>query len=152
MSLAQTMYWVCSDVLSLILQLRNSQDLPAPDILQRRVLGLFDTMMKNGSEARIAEQDMIDVKYALAAFADEVIYHSNWPGRTQWLNNPLQLQFFQENTASPPRKCDLPSISNSYERCPRECPGVAITLNARSPASTVSPSANSPSTGHGCQR
>jgi type VI secretion system protein ImpK len=42
---------------------------------------------------------MVDVKYALAAFADEVIYHSNWPGRTQWLNNPLQLQFFHENTA-----------------------------------------------------
>jgi type VI secretion system protein ImpK len=96
---AQSMYWVCSDVLSLILQLRNSQDLPAPDILQRRVLGLFDTMMQNGREARIPEQDMVDVKYALAAFADEVIYHSNWPGRTQWLNNPLQLQFFHENTA-----------------------------------------------------
>ena len=28
MSLSQTMYWVCSDVLSLILQLRNSRDLP----------------------------------------------------------------------------------------------------------------------------
>jgi type VI secretion system protein ImpK len=98
-SLPQSMYWVCSDVLSLILQLRNSQDLPAPDILQRRVLGLFDTMMQNGREARIPEQDMMDVKYALAAFADEVIYHSSWPGRTQWLNNPLQLQFFQENTA-----------------------------------------------------
>jgi type VI secretion system protein ImpK len=98
-SMAQSMYWVCSDVLSLILQLRNSQDLPAPDILQRRVLGLFDTMMQNGREARLTEQDMVDVKYALAAFADEVIYHSNWPGRTQWLNNPLQLQFFAENTA-----------------------------------------------------
>jgi len=98
-SQAQSMYWVCSDVLSLILQLRNSQDLPAPDILQRRVLGLFDTMMQNGRESRIAEQDMTDVKYALAAFADEVIYHSTWPGRTQWLNNPLQLQFFSENTA-----------------------------------------------------
>lgn len=96
---AQSMYWVCSDVLSLILQLRNSQDLPAPDILQRRVLGLFDTMMQNGREAQLPEQDMNDVKYALAAFADEVIYHSSWPGRTQWLNNPLQLQFFQENTA-----------------------------------------------------
>ncbi len=93
------MYWVCSDVLSLILQLRNSQDLPAPDILQRRVLGLFDTMMQNGREARVPEQDMNDVKYALAAFADEVIFDSQWPGRTQWLNNPLQLQFFQENTA-----------------------------------------------------
>jgi type VI secretion system protein ImpK len=99
MSLSQSMYWVCSDVLSLILQLRNSQDLPAPDILQRRVLGLFDTMMKNGREARIPEQDMIDAKYALAAFADEIIYNSTWPGRTQWLSNPLQLQFFQENTA-----------------------------------------------------
>ncbi len=98
-TLAQSVYWVCSDVLSLILQLRNSQDLPAPDILQRRVLGLFDTMMANGREAGIPEQDMNETKYALAAFADEVIYHSNWPGRTQWLNNPLQLQFFSENTA-----------------------------------------------------
>jgi len=99
MSQSQTMYWVCSDVLSLILQLRNSRDLPAPDILQRRVLGLFDTMMQNGREARIPEQDMIDAKYALAAFADEIIYHSTWPGKTQWLSNPLQLQFFQLNTA-----------------------------------------------------
>lgn len=99
MSLSQTMYWVCSDVLSLILQLRNSRDLPAPDILQRRVLGLFDTMMQNGREARIPEQDMIDAKFALAAFADEIIYNSTWPGKTQWLSNPLQLQFFQLNTA-----------------------------------------------------
>ncbi|MFP6683267.1 MAG: DotU family type IV/VI secretion system protein [Polyangiaceae bacterium] len=96
---AQSMYWVCSDVLSLVLQLRNSQDLPAPDILQRRVLGLFDTMMQNGREGGIPERDMTDVKYALAAFADEVIFVSSWSGRTQWLNNPLQLQFFQENTA-----------------------------------------------------
>jgi len=99
MSLSQSMYWVCSDVLSLILQLRNSRDLPAPDILQRRVLQLFDTMMQNGREARIPEQDMIDAKFALAAFADEIIYHSSWPGKTQWLSNPLQLQFFQLNTA-----------------------------------------------------
>lgn len=99
MSLSQQMYWVCSDVLSLILQLRNSRDLPAPDILQRRVLGLFDTMMQNGREARIPEQDMLDAKFALAAFADEVIYHSTWSGKTQWLSNPLQLQFFNINTA-----------------------------------------------------
>jgi type VI secretion system protein ImpK len=99
MSLSQTMYWVCSDVLSLILSLRNSRDLPAPDILQRRVLGLFETMMQNGREARVPEQDMIDAKFALAAFADEVIFHSSWPGKSQWLQNPLQFQFFQLNTA-----------------------------------------------------
>jgi len=99
MSLTQTMYWVCSPVLSLIIQLRNSRDLPAPDILQRRVLGLFDKMMEEGRAERIPEQDMIDAKFALAAFADEVIYHSTWPGKTQWLSNPLQLQFFGLNTA-----------------------------------------------------
>ena len=99
MSMSQTMYWVCSNVLSLIIQLRNSRDLPAPDILQRRVLGLFDQMMERGREERIAEQDMIDAKFALSAFADEVIYHSTWPGKTQWLSNPLQLQFFGLNTA-----------------------------------------------------
>ncbi|MEM9692056.1 MAG: DotU family type IV/VI secretion system protein [Myxococcota bacterium] len=98
-TLSQQMYWVCSDVLSLILQLRNSQDLPAPDILQRRVLGLFQTMMDNGKDAQIPEQDMNDVKFALSAFADEVIFDSSWPGRTQWLNNPLQLQFFNTNNA-----------------------------------------------------
>jgi hypothetical protein len=69
------------------------------DILQRRVLGLFETMMQNGREQRIPEQDMIDAKFALAAFADEIIYHSTWPGKTQWLSNPLQLQFFGINTA-----------------------------------------------------
>jgi type VI secretion system protein ImpK len=99
MSQSQTMYWVCSDVLSLILQLRSSRDLPAPDILQRRVLGLFDTMMQNGREARLPEADMNDAKFALAAFADEVVFHSQWPGKTQWLSNPLQYQFFQLNTA-----------------------------------------------------
>jgi type VI secretion system protein ImpK len=99
MSQSQSMYWVCSDVLSLILQLRNSRELPAPDILQRRVLQLFETMMQNRREARIPEQDMIDAKFALAAFADEIVYHSTWPGKTQWLSNPLQLQFFGLNTA-----------------------------------------------------
>ena len=71
-SMSQEMYWVCSDVLSLILQLRSSRDLPASDILQRRVLQLFETMMQNGKERRIPEQDMIDAKFALAALADDL--------------------------------------------------------------------------------
>lgn len=116
MSLSQQMYWVCSDVLSLILQLRASRDLPAPDILQRRVLGLFETMMQNGREARIAEQDMIDAKFALAAFADEIIYHSSWPGKTQWLSNPLQLQFFQLNTAGDGFFTNLDSLYGQRNR------------------------------------
>ena len=99
MSLSQTMYWVCSDVLFRILKLRNSVEQPAPDVLQREILGYFDAMMRKGREARIPEQDMVEAKFALAAFADEVVFTSTWPGRAQWLQNPLQLQFFNVNTA-----------------------------------------------------
>ncbi len=99
MSVSQKMYWVCSDVLSLILQIRNSKDLPPSEVLQRRVLSLFESMMQNGRKEQIPEQDMVDAKYALAAFLDEVIYNSSWTGKNQWLTNPLQLQFFQLNTA-----------------------------------------------------
>jgi len=39
------------------------------------------------------------VVYALAAFIDEQILRSQWSGRQQWMAQPLQLLFFNENTA-----------------------------------------------------
>ena len=93
MSVSQTMYWVCSDVLSLILQLRSSRDLPAPDILQRRVLGLFETMMQNGKERRIPEQDRWTPSSPWRPSPTRSST-TRLAGKTQWLSNPLQLQFF----------------------------------------------------------
>jgi type VI secretion system protein ImpK len=93
------MYWACSDPLSLASQLANARDLPSPDVLQRRVSSLFDQMTRKCAEAGIPEQDALEAKYAIAAFTDEQIFRSAWPGRGQWMGQPLQLVYFNENTA-----------------------------------------------------
>ncbi|GAC1542137.1 MAG: type IVB secretion system protein IcmH/DotU [Polyangiales bacterium] len=93
------MYWVCADVLTLATQLATARDLPSPDILQRRIDTLFEQMAQKGREAGIADPDVADAKYALVAFIDEQIFRSPWPGRNQWMGRPLQLVYYNENTA-----------------------------------------------------
>jgi type VI secretion system protein ImpK len=40
-----------------------------------------------------------NAKYALIAYTDEIVLNSTWPGRTTWMQKPLQLEFFGEHTA-----------------------------------------------------
>jgi type VI secretion system protein ImpK len=98
-SLLARMYWACSDPLTLATQLANARDLPSPDVLQRRVSSLFDQMTRKCREAGIPDEDANEAKYAIAAFTDEQIFRSAWPGRSQWMGQPLQLVYFNENTA-----------------------------------------------------
>lgn len=93
------MYWVCSDVLTLATQLSTARDLPSPDVLQRRIESLFDGMMRKAHEQGISDSDAGEAKYALVAFVDEQIFRSPWPGRQQWMGRPLQLVYYNENTA-----------------------------------------------------
>ncbi|MBK7395558.1 MAG: DotU family type IV/VI secretion system protein [Myxococcales bacterium] len=93
------MYWVCSDVLTLASQLSSARDLPSPEVLARRIETLFDNMARKAQEAGIPEADVADAKYALVAFIDEQILRSPWPGRQQWMGRPLQLTYYNENTA-----------------------------------------------------
>ena len=39
------------------------------------------------------------MKYALAAFFDEIVLSSNWPYRSLWMMQPLQMEFFDEHLA-----------------------------------------------------
>jgi type VI secretion system protein ImpK len=93
------MYWACSDPLTLASQLAGARDLPSPDVLQRRVSSLFDQMNRKCRDAGISDEDANEAKYAIAAFTDEQIFRSAWPGRAQWMGQPLQLIYFNENTA-----------------------------------------------------
>ena len=93
------MYWACSDPLTLASQLAVAQELPPPDVLQRRISALFDQMHRKCRDAGFPDEDANDAKYAIAAFADEQILRSPWPGRNQWMGQPLQLVYFNENTA-----------------------------------------------------
>lgn len=98
-NLMEGMYWACSDAVALGAQLGLASDLPAPDVLRRRISTLFEQMEERARGAGIPPQDVGEAKYALAAFIDEQILRSQWDGRQQWMSKPLQLVYFNENTA-----------------------------------------------------
>jgi type VI secretion system protein ImpK len=93
------MYMACAEPITLATQLASARELPPPDVLQRRISTLFDQMHTKCREAGFTDDDANDAKYAIAAFADEQIFRSQWPGRHQWMAQPLQLLYFRENTA-----------------------------------------------------
>jgi len=96
--LAKT-YWASADGLTLASQLgRTAAQMPVEE-LRRRVGSLFEEISRRFRELGIPEEDATDVRYALAAFIDEQLFRIDWPGRQTWLNRPLQLQYFNENTA-----------------------------------------------------
>ncbi len=95
----EKMYWVCSEAVTLATQLGTAHDLPAPDVLRQRISTLFQRMRERGRTEGLSVDDLNEAMYALVAFMDEQILRSPWPGRQQWMAQPLQLMFFQENTA-----------------------------------------------------
>jgi len=63
------------------------------------VILAFDNLERAGFSLKIALPQIQQVKYALAAFIDEIILSSTWEGRTLWMGKPLQLEFFGEHLA-----------------------------------------------------
>jgi type VI secretion system protein ImpK len=110
------MYWACSDPLTLASQLALAQELPPPDVLQRRVSALFDQMHRKCRDAGFPDEDVNEAKYAIAAFTDEQILRSPWPGRNQWMGQPLQLLYFNENTAGEGFFVRMAALQNQPQR------------------------------------
>jgi type VI secretion system protein ImpK len=98
-SLPARMYWACAESLCLASELASARDLPAPDVLQRRLAGMLEDMTRRCREAGIPDEDINEARYAIVAFTDEQIFRSAWPGRGQWMRQPLQLSYYNENTA-----------------------------------------------------
>jgi type VI secretion system protein ImpK len=95
----EAMYWTCADAMTLAAQLADAQELPPPDVLRQRINVLFSSMSQRGKQAGITDTDLRDATYAIAALMDEQLLRSNWTGRTAWMAQPLQLTYFNENTA-----------------------------------------------------
>lgn len=92
-------YWACSDLINLGARLPAAEGLPTAEVLERRIASLFDQLATRARQVQIPEADVTDIRYALAAFIDEQLMRTEWPGRQQWLSRPLQFIYFQENTA-----------------------------------------------------
>ncbi len=93
------MYWACSDAVTLATQLGSAPDLPNPEVLRQRINATFEQLRNRAQQVDIPSGDAMEAIYAIAAFMDEQILRSPWPARQQWMAQPLQLLYFQENTA-----------------------------------------------------
>lgn len=93
------MYWACADALTLGSRISHGSKLPAADVLESRIAGVLDEMAERARAAGIPEQDITEARYALCAYLDERILAVDWPGRQAWTARPLQLTYFNENTA-----------------------------------------------------
>ncbi len=90
----------CEPLFSLVTPLRNDQKASSVGTdFREKVVTDFIAMEKAAFEKQIGMVEFKDVKYAMAAFIDEVVLTSTWQGRLEWMSHPLQLEFFGEHTA-----------------------------------------------------
>jgi type IV/VI secretion system ImpK/VasF family protein len=96
---ADAVYRASADVLSAAAQIETGSHLPHADGLRQNMLALLRDFVSRCREAGIPDTETAEARYALVAFIDDRVLRSNWAGRTEWMSNPLQLQFFREYTA-----------------------------------------------------
>ena len=97
--MSQRVYTACAEVLMLAVSFPLAPSMVSAADLRQRLQVALDAMVGKGRAAGIQEQDLADMRYAVVAFLDEQILKSNWPGRNEWMSQPLQLVLFNQYTA-----------------------------------------------------
>lgn len=59
----------------------------------------LDRLLAEGQALGLEQADLQEACYALVAFIDERVLRSSWPGREEWMKQPLQLLRYRENVA-----------------------------------------------------
>ena len=90
---------VFSDLLVLGYQLRQARDLGSPDSIRLRLEQMFQEADRLGIEQGIFRDTLMDARFAVVAFLDEMILSSGWPHKEEWASRPLQFQYFETNVA-----------------------------------------------------
>jgi type IV/VI secretion system ImpK/VasF family protein len=93
------MYRASVELLLAATRIGEARSLPAPDVLRGEILEALRVLVSRCRALGVPDTETVEARYAIVAFIDERVSHSNWPGRTEWMNNPLQLQLYREYTA-----------------------------------------------------
>ena len=93
------MYRACADILALATQLPVAPLPSSPTELRQQLVAALDKMMSRGRRAELPDLELAEARYALVAFLDEQVLRTSWPGRTEWMNRPLQFELYQDNNA-----------------------------------------------------
>lgn len=125
--MSSRVYGVCSDVLLLAAKFPLAPSLPPAAELRQRLHTALDTMVGRGRAAGIADADLAEVRYALVAFIDEQILKSNWPGRAEWMQQPLQLVLYNQFNAGELFFARMRNLLNEGNR-PEALSGYALCL------------------------
>jgi type VI secretion system protein ImpK len=97
---ADAMYRACADVLAAAAQIGNGWGAPPATALRDDMIAHLRQFVSRCRDAGIPDAETAEARYALVAFIDDrVLKESAWAGRAEWMNNPLQLQFFREYAA-----------------------------------------------------
>jgi len=90
-----TLAELAGDIFLLILSFRERPDTIEFDALHRGVRAMLEEFDQKAKALKIDPEDIAASKYALVAFVDEAVLRSQWAGKEQWADNPLQLQLFE---------------------------------------------------------
>ena len=96
---ADAMYRASVEALAAAAQIGDGPIPPSADALRQSMMALLADFVARCRNARIPDDEIAEARYAIVAFIDDRVLRSNWAGRTEWMSNPLQLQFFREYTA-----------------------------------------------------
>lgn len=93
--------WVTKDCFNGIAQLSRlrAQEVVQPELIHARMRSYVDALFRRAREAGFPEQDGRLMAYAVVALCDEVVMSSQGSLRDLWAVQPLQLVYFNENTA-----------------------------------------------------
>lgn len=85
-------------IFDLVLRLKSEIVAPSND-LRPKFSGMLEDFEKRAERYRFNGKIVAVSKFALASFVDEAVLTNNFPMRTEWERNPLQLEFFGEALA-----------------------------------------------------
>lgn len=94
-----TMYLASAEALATAAQLGAKTGFAHADSLRQQVFELLRTFVTRCRDAGIPDTETAEARYAIVAFVDDQVLKSDWPGRAEWQNSPLQLHFFREFAA-----------------------------------------------------
>lgn len=89
---------ICSPIFSLLtpLQIPEQAD-AASEQLRESVEKSFVMLERRCFECQLAPEITRDIKFAMAAFSDEVVLNSRWQKKYEWMAKPLAIEFFGDS-------------------------------------------------------
>lgn len=89
---------LATPLLRMMMKIRAGLAAPSNE-MRHQIDGLFKKFEERGAQSGYKERQLLDAKFALAAFVDETVLAGGFPLREAWERYPLQLEYFKEALA-----------------------------------------------------